>query len=308
MMITGNGDNKPSSVEGYPAMVTKMNTALQFSACLLSFASAIISLLFFLRYKKRFFFDCLLVLISFFALSAESFFVTISGAAINSALFLCLFGLFLGICFSYGIISLSFDLLKVSANAFVRKIPLAYSVIYSLLVILFAVFSGDSSVLEASMLSAIVNISGIWVPTGISVLATLVFCKRIDSGIFKKEKWIFVVLAAVNLVLYFFLRQIAFVFIITVSILVIHIFYRFYFAAPVAKTEKSLNPEFIKNFSLTQREQEIILALLGGKSNKELASSFFVSEKTIETHLGNIYRKIGVKNRLELFSRLQNEL
>ena len=50
-----------------------------------------------------------------------------------------------------------------------------------------------------------------------------------------------------------------------------------------------------------------ILSLLEGKSNKELAQALFVSEKTIETHLANIYRKVGVKNRLELFSRLQND-
>ena len=59
--------------------------------------------------------------------------------------------------------------------------------------------------------------------------------------------------------------------------------------------------------SITKREQEIIIELLNGKSNKELAEALFVSEKTIETHLANIYRKVGVKNRLELFSRLQND-
>ena len=63
----------------------------------------------------------------------------------------------------------------------------------------------------------------------------------------------------------------------------------------------------VKDFGITKREQEIIVALLHGKSNKELAETLFVSEKTIETHLANIYRKVGVKNRLELFSRLQND-
>ena len=124
----------------------------------------------------------------------------------------------------------------------------------------------------------------------------------------RKEKWIFIILALINLVFAFFIEEIPFVFIISISLLVFYIFYRFYFAAPVSKTEKSLNPEFVKNFSLTRREQEIILALLEGKSNKELAQALFVSEKTIETHLGNIYKKIGVKNRLELFSRLQNDI
>jgi len=64
---------------------------------------------------------------------------------------------------------------------------------------------------------------------------------------------------------------------------------------------------FIKDFAITPREQETLKELLNGKSNKELAEIFFVTQKTIEAHLGNIYRKVGVKNRFELFSRLQND-
>ena len=280
-----------------------MNLAILFTSCLASFAAAVISLLFFLRYKKVFFFDVLLVLVSFFVLSTESYFVTERNAGITNILLLSIIGLFLGVCFSYGIISLGFDLIRVSTNAFVRKLPLFYSILFTAAEIVFAVINKD-----AKLLSTIINISGIWVPAGISVLLAIIFHKRIDSGVFKKEKWIFIILALINLVFAFFIEEIPFVFIISISLLVFYIFYRFYFAAPVSKTEKSLNPEFVKNFSLTRREQEIILALLEGKSNKELAQALFVSEKTIETHLGNIYKKIGVKNRLELFSRLQNDI
>ena len=280
-----------------------MNLAILFTSCLASFAAAVISLLFFLRYKKVFFFDVLLVLVSFFVLSTESYFVTERNAGITNILLLSIIGLFLGVFFSYGIISLGFDLIRVSTNAFVRKLPLFYSILFIAAEIVFAVITKD-----AKLLSTIINISGIWVPAGISVLLAIIFHKRIDSGVFKKEKWIFIILALINLVFAFFIEELPFVFIISISLLVFYIFYRFYFAAPVSKTEKSLNPEFVKNFSLTRREQEIILALLEGKSNKELAQALFVSEKTIETHLGNIYKKIGVKNRLELFSRLQNDI
>ena len=280
-----------------------MNLAILFTSCLASFAAAVISLLFFLRYKKVFFFDVLLVLVSFFVLSTESYFVTERNAGITNILLLSIIGLFIGVCFSYGIISLGFDLIRVSTNAFVRKLPLIYSILFTAAEIVFAVITKD-----AKLLSTIINISGIWVPAGISVLLAIIFHKRIDSGVFKKEKWIFIILALINLVFAFFIEEIPFVFIISISLLVFYIFYCFYFAAPVSKTEKSLNPEFVKNFSLTRREQEIILALLEGKSNKELAQALFVSEKTIETHLGNIYKKIGVKNRLELFSRLQNDI
>lgn len=280
-----------------------MNIAILFISCLASFAATVISLLFFLRYKKIFFFDVLLVLLSFFALSTESFFVSIRNAGITNIVFLSIIGLFLGFCFSYGITSLAFDLIRVSTNAFVRKVPLFYSILFTVAGIVLAVCFKDSS-----LLSTIINISGIWVPAGIAVLIAIIFYKRIDSGVFKKEKWIFIALALINLVFAFVIKEVPFVFIISISLLVFYIFYRFYFAAPVNKTQKSLSPEFIKNFSITPREQEIILALLEGKSNKELAQALFVSEKTIETHLGNIYKKIGVKNRLELFSRLQNDL
>ena len=101
-----------------------MNLAILFTSCLASFAAAVISLLFFLRYKKVFFFDVLLVLVSFFVLSTESYFVTERNAGITNILLLSIIGLFLGVCFSYGIISLGFDLIRVSTNAFVRKLPL----------------------------------------------------------------------------------------------------------------------------------------------------------------------------------------
>lgn len=153
----------------------------------------------------------------------------------------------------------------------------------------------------------IINLLGLWIPTGISILISLIFFKRIDSGIFRKERWIILGLAAVNLVMSFIVHNAPFIFIICLSVLVFHIFYRFYFASPIARNDKALTPDFIKDFSITRREEEIILALLEGKSNKELAQTFFVTEKTIEAHLANIYRKVGVRNRLELFSRLKND-
>ena len=161
-----------------------MNIAILFTSCLASFAAAVISLLFFLCYKKVFFFDVLLVLVSFFVLSTESFFVTQRNAGITNILFLSIIGLFLGVCFSYGIISLGFDLIRVSTNAFVRKLPLFYSILFLAAGIVFSVCFKD-----AALLSTIINISGIWVPAGISVLVAIIFCKRIDSGVFKKENF-----------------------------------------------------------------------------------------------------------------------
>ena len=51
--------------------------------------------------------------------------------------------------------------------------------------------------------------------------------------------------------------------------------------------------------SLTDREKEILGHLLKGESNKEIAALTYVSTETIKTHLHNIYKKLGVKSRLE---------
>ncbi len=51
--------------------------------------------------------------------------------------------------------------------------------------------------------------------------------------------------------------------------------------------------------SLTDRESEILALLLKGKSNKDIAKLTYVSTETVKTHLHNIYKKLGVKSRLE---------
>ena len=49
---------------------------------------------------------------------------------------------------------------------------------------------------------------------------------------------------------------------------------------------------------LTPRELEILQLILAGKSNKEIAQEVFISKKTVEFHLDNIYSKIGTRSRL----------
>jgi DNA-binding CsgD family transcriptional regulator len=51
---------------------------------------------------------------------------------------------------------------------------------------------------------------------------------------------------------------------------------------------------------LTERERDIAGLVSAGRSNKEVAASLFLSEKTIEHHLSRIYAKLGVRSRVEL--------
>lgn len=47
---------------------------------------------------------------------------------------------------------------------------------------------------------------------------------------------------------------------------------------------------------LTEREKEVLQLIVEEKTTKEIAEQLFLSEKTIETHRGNIMLKLDVKN------------
>ncbi len=51
---------------------------------------------------------------------------------------------------------------------------------------------------------------------------------------------------------------------------------------------------------LTAREREIALAVGDGKSNREIAQQLEITEPTVKTHLGNIFRKLDLKDRIGL--------
>jgi DNA-binding CsgD family transcriptional regulator len=58
--------------------------------------------------------------------------------------------------------------------------------------------------------------------------------------------------------------------------------------------------------ALTPSERRIAELAAEGRSNKEVAAALFLSPKTVEFHLGNAYRKLGVGNRTELAARLRD--
>ena len=51
---------------------------------------------------------------------------------------------------------------------------------------------------------------------------------------------------------------------------------------------------------LTRRERQIVLGVLKGWTNKEIAVSYGVREQTIKNQLTTLFEKTGVRNRVEL--------
>jgi DNA-binding CsgD family transcriptional regulator len=59
--------------------------------------------------------------------------------------------------------------------------------------------------------------------------------------------------------------------------------------------------------SLTPSERRVAQLAAAGRSNRDIAQALFVTPKTVEVHLGNAYRKLGIRSRMQLRDALPEE-
>jgi DNA-binding NarL/FixJ family response regulator len=76
-------------------------------------------------------------------------------------------------------------------------------------------------------------------------------------------------------------------------------------ANPMISTE-SLQAHLPEMPSLTHREKEMLAQVLTGASNREIAVSSSISERTVKTHLYRVYRKLNVKSRTKAIALLSH--
>jgi DNA-binding CsgD family transcriptional regulator len=59
--------------------------------------------------------------------------------------------------------------------------------------------------------------------------------------------------------------------------------------------------------SLTPTEQRVAELAASGMTNRAIAAAMFISPKTVEHNLGNVYRKLGIRSRAELGQRMPHQ-
>jgi two-component system NarL family response regulator len=68
------------------------------------------------------------------------------------------------------------------------------------------------------------------------------------------------------------------------------------YLAPAAAAKLA---EDVTRVQLTPRELSTLRLLADGKANKEIATELGISERTVKTHLGHLFEKLGVTSRTE---------
>lgn len=58
---------------------------------------------------------------------------------------------------------------------------------------------------------------------------------------------------------------------------------------------------------LTDREKQIAMLIYEGKTNDEIGEELFLSTNTVKVHTSNLYKKIGVNNRIAAIKKIREE-
>lgn len=71
------------------------------------------------------------------------------------------------------------------------------------------------------------------------------------------------------------------------------------------KESLTIPQSFLEQYNLTPRECEIISVLVSDKNTIEICSSMHISESTFRKHCSNIYQKLGINKKSELYKLLR---
>ena len=69
--------------------------------------------------------------------------------------------------------------------------------------------------------------------------------------------------------------------------------------------EKLTVTQAVEQYGLTRREDTILRNLMQGKENPVICEELTISTNTLKKHILNIYRKLGIRNRVQLFKMIR---
>ena len=73
------------------------------------------------------------------------------------------------------------------------------------------------------------------------------------------------------------------------------------------KNEKISVSECVELYGLTKREEAVLYELMNGLDNKEISNKLCVTNNTLKKHILNIYRKLDIKNRVQIFKMVREK-
>ena len=63
----------------------------------------------------------------------------------------------------------------------------------------------------------------------------------------------------------------------------------------------------MRQYDLSQREMEVFLCLAKGRNAEYIQQKLFISSNTAKTHIGHIYRKMGINSQQRLIDMVDRE-
>lgn len=63
----------------------------------------------------------------------------------------------------------------------------------------------------------------------------------------------------------------------------------------------------VEEYELTRREETILRLLMAGEENSAICEELTITANTLKKHILNIYRKLGIKNRVQLFKMIKEK-
>jgi DNA-binding CsgD family transcriptional regulator len=79
-----------------------------------------------------------------------------------------------------------------------------------------------------------------------------------------------------------------------------------YFNSPAFMENNQLTEYFICKYGITRKEVEIIELLLNGCTYARIAEKLYITNKTVDNHIQNIYKKLKVTSKIQLFNLVRS--